>query len=286
MTKALCVLAVLFVASPVAASGQTDERSKKFDKTVALPSGGYLSLNATKGSVKVTSWDRDEVAIHALIRASADVDADYARRSVEATTVDVTAGARDVRIRSNYDNVPSYKEWWLGGQSRDVPEIHYEIRAPRKLELRLDVDRSNTTVTGFEGRVDIVSDRSELGIRDIAGQMTIEADRGGHSRLEEIRGSLDLEADRTDVVIAFSKLDARSSIDVDRGDVRIEVPSAQGLTLDADLTRRSGFDSDMALDKRRGDEHRFTADVNGGGPTLTLESDRGRIRLVQGRSRP
>jgi hypothetical protein len=134
--------------------------------------------------------------------------------------------------------------------------------------------------------VDIVSDRSELGIRDIAGRLAIEADRGGQSRLEDIRGSLDLEADRTDVVIAFSKLDARSSIDVDRGDVRIEVPSAQGLALDADLTRRSGFDSDMALDKRRGDEHRFTADVNGGGPTLTLESDRGRIRLVQGRSRP
>jgi Putative adhesin len=273
MTKALCVLALLFVASPAAASSQTDARTKQFDKTVALPSGGYLSLNATKGSVKLTSWDRDEVAIRALIRASRDVDADYARRSVEATTVEVTTGARDVRIRSNYDNVPSYKEWWLGGQSRDVPEIHYEIRAPRKLELRLDIDRSNTTLTGFEGRV------------DIAGRLALEADRGGHSRLEDIRGSLDLEADRTDVTIAFSKLDARSSIEVDRGDVRIEVPSAQGLTLDADLTRRSGFDSDVALDKRSGDERRFTADVNGGGPTLMLESDRGRIRLVQIRSR-
>ena len=60
------------------------------------------------------------------------------------------------------------------------------------------------------------------------------------------------------MTIAFSKLDARSSIEVDRGDVRIEVPSAQGLTLDADPTRRSGFDSDVALDKRSGDERRFT----------------------------
>ena len=67
----LCVLAVLFVASP-AHSSQTDgERTKQFDKTVALPSGGYLSLNATKGSVKLTSWDRDEVAIHALVRRRA-----------------------------------------------------------------------------------------------------------------------------------------------------------------------------------------------------------------------
>jgi hypothetical protein len=235
MSKAVWLLACLAVASPGLA------QTKQFDKTVPLPSGGYLSLHATRGSVKLTSWDRNEVEIRARIQAAPRVDADYARDSVEATTVDVTAGARDVRIRSNYDNVPSYKEWWLGGQSREVPEIHYEIRAPRKLEVRLDVDRSNTTVTAFEGRVDIVSDRSELGIRDITGQLAIEADRGGHSRLEGIRGSLDLEADRTDVMIAFSKLDARSSIEVDRGDVRIEVPPAQGLTLDADLTRRSGM---------------------------------------------
>lgn len=274
MFKALSVLACLVVATPVAA------QSKQFDKTVPLPSGGYLALHATRGSVKLTSWDRNEVEIRARIQAAPRVDADYARESVDATTVDVTSGARDVRIRSNYDKVPSTSSWFSGW--KDVPEIHYDIRAPRKLEIRLDIDRSDTAMRGFDGRVDIVADRSELNLVDVAGRITLEVDRGESSRLENVRGSLRIDADRTDFDIELARLDDRSSIETDRGNVRIEVPQSQGLTIDADLTRRSDFDADnLTLQKRHGDARRFTADVNGGGPTLTVEADRGRIRLAK-----
>jgi hypothetical protein len=274
MFKALSVLACLVVATPVAA------QSKQFDKTVPLPSGGYLGLHATRGSVKLTSWDRNEVEIRARIQAAPRVDADYARESVDATTVDVTSGARDVRIRSNYDKVPSTSSWFSGW--KDVPEIHYDIRAPRKLEIRLDIDRSDTAMRGFDGRVDIVSDRSELNLVDVAGRITLEVDRGELSRLENVRGSLRIDGDRTNFDIELARLDDRSSIETDRGDVRIEVPRSQGLTIDADLTRRSDFDADdLTVQKRHGDNRRFTADVNGGGPTLTVEADRGRIRLAK-----
>ena len=227
MFKALSVLACLVVATPAAA------QSKQFDKTVPLPSGGYLSLNATRGSVKLTSWDRNEVEIRARIQAAPRVDADYARQSVDATTVDVTSGTRDVRIRSNYDKVPSTSSWFSGW--KDVPEIHYDIRAPRKLEIRLDIDRSDTALRGFDGRVDIVADRSELNLVDVAGRITLEVDRGESSRLENVRGSLRIDGDRTDFDIELARLDDRSSIETDRGDVRIEVPQSQGLTIDADL---------------------------------------------------
>jgi hypothetical protein len=278
MIRALCVLAGLAVAAPVAA------QTKQFDKTVPLPSGGYLSLHATRGSVKLTSWERNEVEIRARIQAAPRMDADYARTSVEATTVDVTAGARDVRIRSNYDKVPEARGSWFGGWWKDVPEIHYDIRAPRKLEIRLDIDRSDTSLRGFEGRLDVVSDRSELDLVDLAGRITLEMDRGESTRLEKVRGSLRIDADRTNFDIGLAGLDERSSIETDRGDIRIEVPQTQGLTIDADLTRRSDFDADdLPVQMRRGDKRRFTADVNGGGPTLTVEADRGRIRLVKTR---
>jgi hypothetical protein len=276
MIRTLSVLAALAVAAPAAA------QTKQFDKTVPLPSGGYLSLHATRGSVKLTSWDRNEVEIHARIQASDRADADYARESVDQTTVDVTSGARDVRIRSNYDKVPNTSSWWFGGSWKDVPEIHYDIRAPRKLEVRLDIDRSDTAMRGFDGRVDIVSDRSELNLADLTGRITLDVDRGESSRLENVRGSLRIDADRTDFDIELARLDDRSSIETDRGNVRIEVPQSQGLTIDADLSRRSDFDADdLPVQRRHGDQRRFTADVNGGGPTLTVEADRGRIRLAK-----
>jgi hypothetical protein len=275
MIKALSVFAALAVAVPAAA------QSKQFDKTVPLPSGGYLSLHATRGSVKLTSWDRNDVEVRARIQAAPGVDAEYARQSVDATTVDVTSGARDVRIRSNYDKVPGTTSWF-GNAWKDVPEIHYEIRAPRKLEIRMDIDRSDTTMRGFDGRVDIVSDRSELALADLAGRITLEVDRGQSSRLQNVRGSLRIDGDRTNFDIGLASLDDRSSIETDRGDIRIEVPGSQGLTIDADLTRRSDFDADdLKVQKRSGDTRRFTADINGGGPTLSVEADRGRIRLVK-----
>jgi hypothetical protein len=276
MFKALSVVACLALASPALA------QTKQFDKTVPLPSGGYLSLNATRGSVKLTSWDRNEVEIRARIQAAPGVDADYARQSVDQTTVDVIAGSRDVRIRSNYDRVSGARNWFGVMPWKEVPEIHYDIRAPRKLEVRMDIDRSDATVRGFDGRMDIVSDRSELDLADLAGRITLEVDRGNSSRLENVRGSLRIDGDRTNFDIALASLDDRSSIETDRGDVRIEVPQAQGLTIDADLTRRSDFDADnLSVQKRHGDTRRFTADVNGGGPTLSVEADRGRIRLVR-----
>jgi hypothetical protein len=147
----------------------------------------------------------------------------------------------------------------------------------------MDIDRSDTTVRGFDGRVDIVSDRSELDLTDLTGRIALEVDRGESSRLENVRGSLRIDGDRTNFDIELTSLDDRSSIETDRGDVRIEVPQSQGLTIEADLTRRSDFDADnLAVQKRHGDTRRFTADVNGGGPTLTVEADRGRIRLVRG----
>ena len=276
MFKALSVLACLVVATPVAA------QSKQFDKTVPLPSGGYLALHATRGSVKLTSWDRNEVEIRARIQAAAGVDADYARKSVDETTVDVTAGSRDVRIRSNYDRVSGARNWFGVMPWKEVPEIHYDIRAPRKLEIRLDIDRSDTAMRGFDGRVDIVADRSELNLVDVAGRITLEVDRGESSRLENVRGSLRIDGDRTNFDIGLVRLDDRSSIETDRGDIRIAVPRSQGFTIDADLTRRSDFDADdLTVQRRHGDNRRFTADVNGGGPTLTVEADRGRIRLAK-----
>jgi hypothetical protein len=269
------LLTLLVLAAP----GQA--QSRQFERTVRLDSGGYLSLEATKGSVKLSSWDRNEVEIRAEIRAEGRLDADYARRTVEATTVDVMGGGGDVRIRSNYDQVPYDKEGLWVGSSRRVPEIHYQIRAPRKVQLRLDVDRSDTTLTGFEGRIDLVADRSRLDLKDLTGAIGVEVDRGGDSRIEQVAGSLRIDADRTNLRVDFARLEEGSSIEADRGDVDITVPAAQGFTLDAHLSRRSDFDSQLPIQIRnwRSNQRRFTTDVNGGGPRLAIEMDRGRVSL-------
>ena len=145
---------------PIGAAAQ----SRVFEQTVSLESGGRLSVESGKGSLQITSWDREEVEIHARIEAPRNVSADYARRAVEATQIEVRGGGSSVSIEPDYSDVPYRGDRW-NDNSRSVPFIHFEIRAPRRPRLIVESDRGPTTISGFEGDMDIETDRGEAILR-------------------------------------------------------------------------------------------------------------------------
>jgi hypothetical protein len=272
----------LLLAAALAVPGSAAAQSKEFSRTVSLERGGELILTATKGSVRLTAWDRNEVEVRARIEATEwHALGDHARQSVDATTVDVDATPRSVAVRSNYDGVPSYRRW-LGGWSREIPSIHYVITAPARVSLRLNIDRSDTELRGFEGRLNLDLDRSELTARDLRGSIDLVIDRGGRSELTNVSGTIALDADRTDVWIDAARLEAASRITADRGDIELHIPSSQALGVRADLGRRGTFRSDLAI-ARTGDlslprrsrrDSRIEGTINGGGPELLVRGDR------------
>lgn len=265
----LAVLAAAWVF-PTVVMAQT----KQFQETVPLDAGGRLRLEGSKGSIKVTAWERDEVEIRARIEAPRNVSADYADRAVEAARVDVVATGDSVRVRSNYDDVP--RSGWL---VRDLPYIHFEIRAPRRLDVSVESDRGTMALTGFEGKISVDADRGAIDLRELIGDIRIVLDRGGDSSISSLRGSFVLEADRSDIRMRDVRIEDDCRLDIDRGDVEIDLEPTQALTVRADLTRRANFDSDFPamLGSRRGRD--FDAEINGGGPELFIKSDRGSIRL-------
>src|SRR5437762_8769693 len=101
-------------------------QSREFRKTVAFEPGSDLTFDSDKGSVKLTSWDRREIEIYARIEPPENTDSDYGRRAVEAAKIEVFGDARSLTVRSNFDDVPNRDDRW--GQSKTLPDIHYEIR--------------------------------------------------------------------------------------------------------------------------------------------------------------
>jgi hypothetical protein len=269
----LAVLSFVLVATPAAA------QSKSFERTVPLTPGGVLALDAMKGSVKLSSWDRPEVEIRARVEADRPSwGSDQERRAaVEATTVDVEATSTGVRVRSNYAAVAGSRGWF--GESVGLPKIHYEIRAPRQLDLRLDVDRSPLDLTGFDGRVDLDADRSVVTAADLSGALRLSIDRGGMSTFRNFRGSLIVDADRTDLRLDLVHLDAESRIEVNRGDFDVALAERQGVALEAQLSRRADFESARAIQSKRRSRRGISGAINGGGPRLVILADRGRVRL-------
>lgn len=271
--RALSLVLGAFVAagsvSPLLAQSRTIER------TVRLEPGGHFSLRATKGSVKLVSWDRSEVEIKARIESTSMRRA-AGQEAVDATTVDIVGEGDTVRVRSNYDKVP--REWTPFGDSRTVPDIHYEIRAPRRLEIWLDIDRSDTEISGFDGRVRIEADRSELRVEQVTGELRVRVDRGGRSRFEGVTGSVNVRSDRTDIDLRLAELQDAGRLSASRGQIDIRVPASHPLTVRTDIDRRSRFASDLPL-TMTGSTRSPRGEINGGGPTLTIIARRSRVEL-------
>ena len=270
--SAPALVIALLISSPVSA------HDRQFTRTVDLPPSGRLRVEGDKGSIRVTSWDRSQVDIRARIELPADVPADYAQQAVDATEIEVSTTGGEVSIRSNYDRVPARDgrgEWG----DRTVPPVHYEIQAPRRIDLHVNSDRGPATIRGFEGALDIVIDRGELDLEDAAGDLRLEIDRGEQSRLSNVRGSVSIDADRTDLQIEAAALERDSRIEIDRGEVEVRVPTDQRLTVRTEISRRGQFTSDLPITWMSEDPRRSEGHVNGGGPELFVESDRARIRI-------
>ncbi|MGH9755127.1 MAG: hypothetical protein ACREA2_20305 [Blastocatellia bacterium] len=251
-------------------------QSREFRKTVEFVPGGDLRFNTDKGSVRMTSWDQSRVEIYARIEPPEHVDADYGQRAVDAARIEVSGDARSLTIRSNFDDVP-YKdgEW----HSRSLPHIHYEIRAPRNLNLDLGADRCKVEAQGFAGRIRIDTDRTPVTANELSGEIQIKMDRG-KATITRFQGRLDLDTDRTDSRLQAVRIEGDSRLNIGRGECELKVPDSQGLALNARLGRRERFYNDFGLTVNSlSDRNNIEGVINGGGPRLTIEGDRGVIRL-------
>ena len=70
---------------------------KDVDRTLPLPANGFLEIETHKGSLHVTTWDRQDVEIHARIEAEPGTLMD--RRRFDGTDVHIDSTADSVHIK-------------------------------------------------------------------------------------------------------------------------------------------------------------------------------------------
>lgn len=137
-------------------------QDKVFEAVASLEPLGRLALETGQGTVRLSSWDRPTVDIRARIEPPVGADADEGQRSVEGTIVEVRGSRRSVRIRSVYGAVRS--------------RVHYEIRAPREIDLDLVIRGADTTLGGFEGRLFLELYDGVLEADDLTGTIVLDLD--------------------------------------------------------------------------------------------------------------
>ena len=106
-------------------------------------------------------------------------------------------------------------------------------------------------------------------------------DHASDAEIAGLSGALEIETHRGDFHIDFAALTSNSRVETHRGSLEVRLPADSQFDIRADLDRRSSLESDFPVMARLA--HRrarnLEGSVNGGGPILQLNTDRGHIRL-------
>jgi hypothetical protein len=266
-------LFLLFVGATLNGLAQ----SREVKQTAPFNPGGDLRVSTDRSRVRLTSWERNEVEVFARISRPEHGDNDFDPRAIEMTKIDVIGDARNLTIRTNFEDVPDRDGRWSG---RSLPDVYLEIRAPRSLNLNLDADRGEVELRSFEGRLQVSTDRSTVKAEDLTGQLRLRMDRGT-ATVATVRAQLNFQGDRTNAKFTGAQLTGDSQLEVDRSEVELSVPRAQGLYVSANRGKSANFESDFAISSSSFSDDRVEGEINGGGPRLTIRTDRGKARLRQ-----
>lgn len=268
-----CLLLTLLVIPALA-------QSKEFSQTVPFSPGDRLSMDTYKGSIHITPWDRSEVSIFARIEPPENEDAGYAAEVVEATRVEVRRSGGRLTIHSDYSDVPyKHDAWW--SRSRNLSFVHYEIQAPRNLDLRIDDYKSDIEVYDLSGEINLETYKGTIKASNLDGRLRLETYKG-RGDLDGLTGRLDVETYKGEIALQAVEINGDSRLETYKGNIRLQVPERQGFELIADLGRRASLKGNLVesvSSRNSRDRAHFRGGINQGGPRLAVSSHKGDIRI-------
>lgn len=191
--KKLLLFALLFVKACTLLLGQ-----KIVEETYKLPESNRVSMNLKfADSIKVTSWDKDEIQIKAVILINNG-------KLNEAFTMKVDKSGGELEIITDFD-----KELMKQGRIEDCEQyvsrsgnsyttrkgvnwnngtmicsdIYFEIKVSNKVDFRLETISGNIEIRGFAGK---------LFAKTISGfvDLTWKASRGANLEMKTITGDV------------------------------------------------------------------------------------------------
>ena len=239
---------MVFIATAAGILSAAD--SKDIHRTFPLDSRGHVTIDTYKGSIHVSTWDRNEIDIAVRIEEDGDVFAQTAKRA----DVHFDASSIDVRITSS-------DQWFfLDGVA---PLYHYTIRMPRTASLRIKDYKSDSEISDLSGDLQLETYKGSVQLRNHSGGLTVNTYKG------------DVRAD-------FAAVTAPVRIDTYKGNIDLRMSRDSRFDLSTDLGRRGGDpDNDFARYVRTSNlrDRTHRSQVNGGGPEVRVRSYKGEFSL-------
>ncbi len=271
----LAATALLALASvPALASEQTFERT--------LNVSGHVELNVATGSgnIHITRGSGNQVHIFGRVKSSWGANDDKVREIAANPPIEQTGNI--IRIGQHHENLHNIS-------------IDYEIQAPADSILdagsgsgnvtdegvgenaKLNTGSGNVHATGLHGSFSVGTGSGNIyAEQDGAGD--VKAGTGsGNIELKDIKGTLKAETGSGDIKAGGAPA-GPWKLETGSGSVELWVGSAP-MTLDAESGSGSIHSDKEMLTQGSTDRHHVTGKINGGGPTVRIETGSGDIRI-------
>lgn len=267
LTAIVPAAVVLLTAMPAAAQAYPESVQRSLDscrdgdgdrervcevRALAVPRGTRaLDVEGgANGGVRVFGWERDSIAVFAIVQTWAD-DGGDARATAREIGVSVSGG----RIQAEE---PSRRR-------RAGHAVSYQIFAPRSIDITARTRNGGISVEGIAGRIDVEAVNGGLAMRDVGGDVR------GRTRNGGVR-----------LTLAGSRWMGRGvDLETTNGAVTVDIPERFNAQLETS-TVNGHFSTDfpITLQGRIGRELRTT--LGEGGATVRVATTNGGVRIRRG----
>jgi hypothetical protein len=221
---------------------------ESLDQTFAVSATARVSLDNVNGDASIEIWDRDEVRVQAIKRASSP-------DLLAALRIDIDASGDRVDIDTRYPNTRG------PGQGMSV---EYTLTVPRRANV---------------GSIELVN--GNLRILDVEGGVAADC-VNGTIRASGLAGRIELESVNGTVELEVGRLDPGGEISVEsvNGSLEIFLPAAANVAVHAETVNGS-ITNDLGLEVRKGQYvgSSMHGVVGSGGAELSLETVNGPISV-------
>jgi len=175
LLSALMALSLFGHASDWQSEGRFTE---ELHKTYPLTPNGRIDLENMNGPVAIKTWDRNEVQVDAIKRASS-------KERLDEAQIQIDSHSDALSIRTRYPDRDHTN--WTSGVHNNPASVEYNLTVPRNARLdKIDLINGDFKVEGVAGEVRASCINGHLLAQDL----------GGAAQLSTVNGALDARITR------------------------------------------------------------------------------------------
>ncbi len=125
-------------------------KTKSVNKSYNVSSSDKLNIQNSFGSVKITTWDRNEIKVDVDIEVSANTEA-FAQRILDRISVTDEKNGKGISFETKMKDINNSKD------EKSTMHINYSISMPSNNPLTVNNQFGSTTIPDFRGEVDLTS---------------------------------------------------------------------------------------------------------------------------------